>query len=183
LSDTLRPLQAKRSGDCACNGFGYIATTPELKFSVRTRHGPFLIDMCGPTFGSIFVANLPATQFTVPVGRMTTSILGNQPCKSHTLRATSETASMKRHIEVTTIWTTFCRCLKRVPGLERINRALNIRTTFSFCLRRMPGFEGLWLNYPTSSSSASLIKGNATHDAGQDGHQVSGRATSQIAVW
>ena len=39
------------------------------------------------------------------------------------------------------------RCLKRMRGLEKMNRHFgmtNIPTTFYRCLRRMLGFEGLW---------------------------------------
>jgi hypothetical protein len=69
---------------------------------------------------------------------------------------------MERHIGVTTLWTTFCRRLKRMRGLERINRPLKIRTRFCRCLRRMPSFEGLLSHCRASFSKASPIKSNAT---------------------
>jgi hypothetical protein len=70
---------------------------------------------------------------------------------------------MNRQFALTNPPTTSYRCLKGMPGLERMNRHFgetNMPTTFYRCLKRMPGFEGLWWHYRTSYSETPLIKGS-----------------------
>jgi hypothetical protein len=68
---------------------------------------------------------------------------------------------MERHIGVTTIWTTFCRCLKKMLGLQPMNRTLEIPPVFRCCWRRTRSFAGLSSRFRTSFSKALPIKNNA----------------------